>query len=122
MDFSNPWNETWNEKNWHEKGGSLAGLREESITGPDSNEESIKEETTADSVDLEEGPIKRRPTILVNSFTVALTVALVMTLIALGCRQIAQEIAIDGKWWRVFLLFTAPLQIFVSLVSYNDRI
>lgn len=68
--------------------------------------------------DLEAGSIRRRPTVLINACTVALTVALVMTLIGLGCEQLAQEIATDGSCYRLFLLVTAPLQIFASLVSH----
>ncbi|KAF4119264.1 Glycosyl transferase family 2 [Geosmithia morbida] len=65
--------------------------------------------------DLEAGSIKKRPTMLINACTVGLTIALVLTLVGLGCRQLAQEIATDGDWYRLFLLVTTPLQIFVSL-------
>lgn len=68
--------------------------------------------------DLEVGAVKRRPTILINACTVALTIALVMTLIGLGCQELAQEVATDGNYLRLLLLITAPLQIFVSLVSH----
>ncbi|KUI61890.1 Interferon-induced GTP-binding protein Mx2 [Cytospora mali] len=69
--------------------------------------------------DLEVGSIKKRPTILINAITVALTIALVLTLIGLGCQQLAQEVATDGSWYRLFLLVTAPPQIFVSLSLIN---
>lgn len=66
--------------------------------------------------DLEVGTIKRRPTILISACTVGLTLILVLALVGLGCSQLAQEIATDGNWYRLFLLITAPPQIFVSLV------
>lgn len=68
--------------------------------------------------DLEAGLIKKRPTILINACSVALTVALVLTLLGLGCQQLAQEVGTDGSWYRLLLLTTAPLQTFVSLVSH----
>lgn len=69
--------------------------------------------------DLEVGSIKKRPTILISAFSVGLTLMLVMALIGLGCEQLAQEIATDGSWLRLLLLITAPLQVFVSLVSFS---
>jgi hypothetical protein len=59
----------------------------------------------------------KRPTILINACSVALTLALVLLLVALGSRLMAQELGMDGSWHRFLLLVTAPLQIFVSLVS-----
>ncbi|KAF3762089.1 hypothetical protein M406DRAFT_341392 [Cryphonectria parasitica EP155] len=71
--------------------------------------------SSQENLDLEEGSIKKRPTYLINAVTVALTVALVLTLVGLGCQALAQEIATDGSWSRIFLLLTALPQIFVSL-------
>ena len=67
--------------------------------------------------DLEAGPSTKRPRVLINACTVMLTTCVVMTLLGLGGRQLAQEIAIDHDWSRLALLVTAPLQVFVSLVS-----
>lgn len=74
--------------------------------------------TNEEYLDLEGGRIKKRPTILINAFSVALTVALVLTLVGLGCQQLAQEVGTDGSYYRLFLLVTAPLQVFVSLVRH----
>ncbi len=80
----------------------------------------VHEETSSSEKDpdLEAGQTKKRPTILINAFSVALTIALVLTLVGLGCQQLAQEIGTDGSYYRLFLLVTAPLQVFVSLVSH----
>lgn len=59
--------------------------------------------------DLEVGEIKRRPTILTSACSVGLTLTLVLTLIGLGCHELAQEVATDGDWFRLFLLVTALL-------------
>lgn len=74
-----------------------------------------------DEVDLEAGGPKKRPTMLINSVSVALTVTIVLTLIGLGCQQLAQEVATDLSCVRLLLLVTAPPQIFVSLVSHCPR-
>lgn len=78
--------------------------------------------STDQDSDLEAGTntCKRRPIVLVNASIVALTLALVLTLVGLGCEQLAQEIATDGDWYRLFLLVTVPPQIFVSLVSHSQ--
>ncbi|EPE05345.1 glycosyl transferase family 2 [Ophiostoma piceae UAMH 11346] len=73
-------------------------------------------QNTAESGDnLEAGVIKKRPTVIYNAVSVCLTIILTLTLVGLGCEQLAQEIATDGDWTRLFLLVTTPLQVFVSL-------
>lgn len=78
------------------------------------------DETSSDTddADLEAGMVKKRPTMLINAVSVALTIALVLTLVGLGCQQLAQEVATDHRYYRLLLLLTTPLQIFVSLVSH----
>lgn len=71
-------------------------------------------------VDIERGPIKKRPTILINACVVSLTIGFCLMLVGLAVRKIAQEIATDGNYLRLLLLLTIPLQIFVSLVSYSQ--
>lgn len=68
-------------------------------------------------VDLEAANPVKRPIILINACTVALTSALGLTLVGLGARSLAQEITTDSDWTRIALLIPVPLQIFVSLVS-----
>lgn len=70
------------------------------------------------NVDIERGPVQKRPTILINACVVALTIGFCLMLVGLAIRKIAQEIATDGNYLRMLLLITIPLQIFVSLVSY----
>ncbi|CAK7225899.1 hypothetical protein SCUCBS95973_006018 [Sporothrix curviconia] len=63
----------------------------------------------------ERAPPEKRPTMLINCFTVALTMMLAMTLLGLGCEQLAQEFTTDGSWTRLLLLITILPQIFVCL-------
>lgn len=111
-----PWN-----KLSHNRAG-IAPLREflGGLEKPHPVSEHISEvsETSSsdEEMDLEAGVPIRRPTMLISAVSVALTVALVLTLVGLGCQQLAQEIATDGNWLRLLLLVTAPPQIFVSLV------
>ncbi|OIW28202.1 P-loop containing nucleoside triphosphate hydrolase protein [Coniochaeta ligniaria NRRL 30616] len=72
-------------------------------------------DSSDEDLDLEAGQIQKRPTVLINAFSVGLTVALVLTLVGLGCQQLAQEVGTDGSYYRLLLLVTAPMQVFVSL-------
>lgn len=86
-----------------------------------SGELGLAKETEGDD-DVEAGPGRKRPTVLINACTVALCLILVMTLVGFSCKQLAQEIATDGNWFRLLLLVTAPLQVFVSLVGPLPRL
>ncbi|KAL1887207.1 hypothetical protein Sste5346_010361 [Sporothrix stenoceras] len=63
----------------------------------------------------ERAPPAKRPTMLINAFTVGLTMMLAMTLLGLGCEQLAQEFTTDHNWTRLLLLITVMPQIFVCL-------
>jgi hypothetical protein len=91
----------------------------ESIYEVEETPSSHGQSSASADLDLEAGrdEKQKRPTILINTCTVGLTIALVLTLVGLGCQQMAQEFGTDGSWYRWLLLVTAPLQIFVSLVS-----
>jgi hypothetical protein len=57
----------------------------------------------------------KRPTLLINSIMVALTIALLITALGFGWRNLAQEVSIDNNYTRLALLAVSPCQIFVSL-------
>ncbi|KAK2669628.1 Dynamin [Fusarium oxysporum f. sp. vasinfectum] len=73
------------------------------------------QETVVADADLEFASDAPRPTPLLNAVIVALTVAICLCLIALGCSTMAMEIASEGGWTRLFLLVTAVPQIILSL-------
>lgn len=73
-------------------------------------------ESTDFEFDLESG-VKKRPTVLIAPFMAACTLALVLVLMGLGARDLAQEVKIDQSYTRLALITVAPLQIFISLVS-----
>ncbi|KAG4440521.1 hypothetical protein IFR05_003991 [Cadophora sp. M221] len=59
--------------------------------------------------------VKKRKTLLMNPVIVGLTLALLISALGLGFRNLAQEIAVDGNFQRLALLAFAPAQVFVSL-------
>ena len=69
-------------------------------------------------VDPETGHIlpQARQTQLMNTVLVALTLALIVTVLGAGYRQLAIEIAIDKNYLRLAFLALTPIQIFFSLV------
>lgn len=86
------------------------------------------------SVDLEKGPAVveveidaetgearpgQRPTHVINSVQVALTIVLIMTMLGFGYRQIAFQVLVDKGYWRMAFLIMTPVLIFFSLVSYK---
>ncbi|KAH7220445.1 glycosyl hydrolase catalytic core-domain-containing protein [Fusarium redolens] len=73
------------------------------------------EGTVVTDTDLEFASDAPRPTQLLNAITVALTVAVCLSLIGLGCRTMALEIASEGGWTRLLLLLTPVPQIVLSL-------
>lgn len=74
--------------------------------------------TRNDELDIESGREKERPIYLINSIMVACTLALVLTLMGLGARDLAQEVMIDHTYKRLALLIVVPPQIFISLVRF----
>lgn len=58
-----------------------------------------------------------RPTLLINSIVVGLTLALLVGALGAGWRNLIQEFSIDGSFTRLALLAATPVQMFVSLVS-----
>lgn len=104
--------------------------------GKDRQIEDLKDETLGSSVpklessisnsnDMEMGKIQKRPVMLLSATMVAFTIALVLTLMGLGARQLSAEIAIDGNYARLGLLVVVPLQMYITLVSnplFNNEI
>ncbi|CZR60536.1 uncharacterized protein PAC_10432 [Phialocephala subalpina] len=58
---------------------------------------------------------EKRPTVLLNPIMVGLTLTLLIAALGLGWRNLAQEVAVDGKYTRLALLVVTPCQVFVSL-------
>ena len=70
-------------------------------------------------VDSETGLVvpQERPTFLINTILVALTLTLIVTVIGAGYRQIAIEISVDRNMLRLAFLALTPVQVFFTLVS-----
>ena len=69
-------------------------------------------------IDSETGLVvpQERPTYLLNTILVALTLTLIVTVLGSGFRQIAIEISVDRNMLRLAFLALAPVQIFFTLV------
>ena len=69
-------------------------------------------------VDKESGVIipEQRPTNLINTVLVAFTLIIILTLLGLGFRAVAVEIAVDKGYIRLAFLALTPVQIFFTLV------
>ena len=69
-------------------------------------------------VDKESGETipEQRPTNLINTVLVAFTLVIILTLLGLGFRALAVEIAVDKGYVRLAVLALTPVQIFFTLV------
>jgi len=74
-------------------------------------EEIIDEETG------ELGYRDRRPTMLMNTLLVALTLVLIFSMLGAGYRQIAIQTAVDRNYLRMAFVALTPVQVFFTLVS-----
>ena len=71
-----------------------------------------------DPSQLEGGILEeKRPIRLENACVVGLTLALAITCLGLGWRNLAMELRVDGSYIRLALLVVGPVQLFCSLVS-----
>jgi hypothetical protein len=61
--------------------------------------------------------VSKRPTNIMNSNLVGVTLCLIIVLLGLGFREIALEIKVDMDWKRLAFLVLTPVQIFFTLVS-----
>jgi len=60
---------------------------------------------------------QHRPTHLMNTVPVALTLTLVVTVLGAGYRELAIEVASDKGWIRLAFMALTPIQVFFTLVS-----
>ena len=74
-------------------------------------------------VDPETGQIvpQQRPTYLMNTILVALTLILIITVLGAGYREVAIEIAVDKSYLRLAFLALTPVQVFFTLVWNPDH-
>ena len=78
---------------------------------------------SVNEVDPETGRIvpQYRPTHLMNTILVALTLSLITIVIGAGYRQVVIEIAVDKGYLRLAFLVLTPIQVFFTLVrSFNS--
>ena len=70
-------------------------------------------------VDPESGevPFQQRKTQLLNTTYVSLTLILIISVLGAGARELAIEVAVDGKYIRLAFLALTPIQVFFTLVS-----
>lgn len=73
-------------------------------------------------VDMETGEAipEHRPTNIINSVQVALTLMLIITMLGFGYKQIAFQLLVDKGWWRLAFLVMTPVLVFFSLVSLHS--
>jgi len=64
-------------------------------------------------------PEKDRRIVLYTPITVAITLALVITALGSGWRQVAVEIFVDHNWLRLAFIVCLLPQIWLALVSFN---
>lgn len=69
-------------------------------------------------IDQESGEIlpQHRPTNLLNTILVAITLVLIVTVLGAGFRALATEIAVDHNMLRIAFVALTPVQIFFTLV------
>ena len=70
-------------------------------------------------VDEESGAIlpQNRPTHLLNTILVGITLILIVTVLGAGFRALAIEIAVDSNYVRLAFVALTPIQVFFTLVS-----
>lgn len=74
-------------------------------------------------IDEESGAImpQSRPTHLLNTILVAITLVLIVTVLGAGFRELAIEIAVDKSYLRLAFVALTPVQVFFTLVSLSPR-
>ena len=70
-------------------------------------------------VDPESGTVipEQRPTHLLNTILVAVTIVLIVTTLGAGFRQVAVEVMVDHGYLRLAFIILTPIQVFFTLVS-----
>ena len=84
----------------------------------DANDEKKTPRVTDFELDSESGEIvtEQRPTNLINTVLVSFTLIIILTLLGLGFRAVAVEIAVDHNLLRIAFLALTPVQVFFTLV------
>ena len=82
------------------------------------NDEKRVSRNTGFEIDKENGEIipEQRPTNLINTVLVAFTLVIILTLLGLGFRSVAVEVAVDKSFVRLAFLALTPVQVFFTLV------
>ncbi|KAG9804160.1 hypothetical protein KCU86_g24056, partial [Aureobasidium melanogenum] len=70
-----------------------------------------------EEIDEESGEVlpESRPTHLMNTVLVAITLIIIITLLGAGYRQLAIEVKVDGSYTRIAFVALTPVQIFFTL-------
>lgn len=70
-------------------------------------------------IDEESGAIlpQNRPTHLLNTILVAITLVLIVAVLGAGFRELAIEVAVDTNYIRLAFVCLTPIQVFFTLVS-----
>ena len=92
---------------------------DESEKKGESKENSRVDVSEVDARDEETGEITidRRPTMLLNTILVSLTLLLICVVLGASFRSIAAEVAVDRDYLRMAFAALTPIQIFFTLVS-----
>ena len=71
-------------------------------------------------IDEESGKVKpqSRPTHLLNTVLVAITLVLIVTVLGAGFRELAIEVAVDKSYTRLAFVALTPIQVFFTLVCH----
>lgn len=71
-------------------------------------------------IDEESGAImpQQRPTHLLNTILVAITLVLIVAVLGAGFRELAIEVSVDSNYIRLAFVALTPIQVFFTLVSY----
>ena len=90
-------------------------------TGEPDDEEGEKKGPNVAVVEIDEesGAIlpQNRPTHLLNTILVAITLVLIVTVLGAGFRELAIEVAVDSSYLRLAFVALTPVQVFFTLVS-----
>ena len=73
-------------------------------------------ETAPRDEEAGEAALEQRPTMLLNTMLVSLTLFIICVVLGAAFRAIAQEIAVDGNYIRMAFIALTPIQIFFTLV------
>lgn len=87
-------------------------------------DEKMTPRVTEFEVDSESGQIipEQRSTNLINTVLVSFTLLIILTLLGLGFRSVAVEIAVDHGYLRLAFLVLTPVQVFFTLVHHSIRL